>query len=68
MKIKVDEVNLRVTQKYPYTHRVELSADAMAADKVAPWLIENGIPHTKIGWGVYYMKKEHVSWLLLRWS
>jgi len=68
MKIKVKELAPFTTQRYPYTHRVEVSADALASDKVSAWLNENKIPHSQIGWGVYYLRKDHVSWLVLRWS
>ena len=68
MNIKVTEVIPQVSKKYPYTHRVEVSADALASDKVSAWLNENSIPHTQIGWGVYYLRKDHMTWLILRWS
>lgn len=65
MEIKVEEVDFHV---YPYTHRVEVFADALACDKVSGWMSENKIPYSRTGWGIYYMRKEHVAWLLLRWS
>jgi hypothetical protein len=65
MKIEVKEINPRPTQQYPYTHRVEVFA---AADKVSAWLKENKIAHTQTGWGVYYLGKDAVEWLMLRWS
>lgn len=68
MKIKVSEVIPWVSERYPYTHRVEVSADALASDKVSEWLNDNNIPHTQTGWGVYYLRKDAVPWLLLRWS
>jgi len=68
MNIKVTEVIPAVSQRYPYSHRVEVSADAFAADKVSSWMNANNIPYTSTSWGVYYMKKSDVEWLVLRWS
>jgi len=68
MKIKVNELILKVSQQYPYNYRVEVRADALASDKVTEWLNENAIPHCQIGWGVFYLEKKYVEWLLLRWS
>lgn len=68
MKIKVDEVCLHTSQRYPYTHRVEVNADARASDKVGAWLRENDIPHCQLGWGVFYLNKPNTEWLLMRWS
>ena len=68
MNIRVSEVIQKVTQMYPYTHRVEVNADAFASDKVSDWLRENDIPHCQIGWGVFYLNKPNTEWLLMRWS
>ena len=68
MKIKVSEVIPVTSQRYPYSHRVEVSADALASDKVSAWLKENSIPHTQTGWGVYYLNRACAEWLLMRWS
>ena len=68
MKIKVNEVAPVTRQRYPYSHRVEVYADALAHDKVSAWLEENSIPHTQTGWGVYYLNKPNTEWLLLKWS
>lgn len=68
MNIKINEVAPHVTKRYPYTHRVEVSADALAADKVRAWLDENEINYVSTSWGVYYLRKDHVEWLVLRWS
>ncbi len=68
MKIKVKDLGYKVSQQYPYTYRVEVSADAVASDKVSEWLKETEIPHTRANWGVFYMNKLGVECLLLRWS
>jgi hypothetical protein len=68
MKIEVKDLYFKLSQQYPYNYRVEVSADALAADKVSAWLKENSIPHTQTGWGVYYMNKPGVEWLLMRWA
>lgn len=68
MKIKVQEIIPRATERYPYTHRVEVDGDALAADKVSKWLMDNNIPHIKGPWGVYYLRQDHVVFLLLKWS
>lgn len=68
MKIKVDEVIPATSRRYPYSHRVEVSADALAADKVSEWLNENAIPHCQTKWGVFYLNKPNTEWLLLKWS
>lgn len=67
MIIDVKEINPRVTDRYPYTHRVEVKADAFAA-KVSSWLEDNEIPHVKGPWGIYYLNPVHTNLLLLRWS
>lgn len=68
MKIEVNELSSHGTERYPYTHRVKLSGDALASDKVSAWLKQNNIPHTQTGWGVYYLRKYAAEWLMLRWS
>ena len=68
MKVSITEIMPRGQNKYPYTHRVEVSADAFAADKITTWLRDTNIPHTQAGWRIYYLRKEHVEWLVLRWS
>lgn len=69
MKFEVEEINPRSTQKYPYTHRVRISGDALGKiSKISAWLDENKIPHTQCGWGVYYLRKDALEWLMLRWS
>jgi hypothetical protein len=69
MKIKVKDLGYKISQQYPYTYRVEVSADAIASDKVSAWLKETEIPHARgTNWGVFYMNKLGVECLLLRWS
>lgn len=68
MKIKVTEVIPVTSQRYPYSHRVEVYDDALASDKVSAWLEENSIPHTQTGWGVYYLNLANTEWLLMRWA
>jgi hypothetical protein len=68
MIINTNQVNLTISKRYPYDYRVEVLGDPYSGDKVSDWLEENKIPHTTTGWGVYYMQKEHVSWLILRWA
>ena len=68
MKIHVSRVAPAVTKKYPYTHRVEVSADALAADKVRAWLDETGFQYVSTSWGVYYLDPKATGMLLLRWS
>ena len=67
MNIEVKKILTRPTERFPYTHRVEVSADALASDKVSEWLNENKIPHTQTGWGIFYLNKANTEWLLLRW-
>ena len=68
MNIDVTEIIPRASERYPYTHRVEVSADALASDKVSKWLMDNNIPHTKGPWGVFYMSKDDLAFLMLKWS
>lgn len=68
MKIRVDQVAPIVTQRYPYTHRVEVSGDTRAADKVVAWLEQTGFGYTTTSWGVYYLGPKATAALLLRWS
>lgn len=68
MKLDIKEIILRESEQHPYSHRVEVSADALASDKVSAWLEENSIPHTQTGWGIFYMKKKHVQWMILKWA
>lgn len=68
MKIDVKRINLREDSRYPYSYRVEVSADALASDKVSAWLAEAEVPHTQTGWGVFYMKHEDVVMLTLKFG
>ena len=68
MNIVITEILPAASKQYPYTHRVEVSADALASDKVSEWLDKNDIPHTQTGWGVYYLNKKYATMLTLRWS
>lgn len=65
MQIKVTEVIPIVSERYPYSHRVEVSGDSV---NVSTWLDENHIPYVTTDWGVYYLRSDHVNWLLLKWS
>lgn len=68
IKIKVKDLGYIPTKQYPYTYRVELSGEVMDAVEVTDWLHDNEIPHTQTSWGVFYLNKQNVEWLLLRWS
>lgn len=68
MKIDITQLDLVSTRRYPYTHRVEVSGDALAADKVSTWLQENDIQYIPMSWGVYYLQKKDLTMFLLRWS
>jgi hypothetical protein len=68
MKLDIKEIILREGEQYPYSHRVEVSADAFVPIKIAKWLEENSIPHTQTAWNVFYMNKKNTEWLILRWS
>lgn len=68
MNIDVKQLSLKVTSDYPYTHRVQVSGDATAADKVTAWLKESEISYCGVGWGVYYLDPKATDMLVLRWS
>lgn len=69
MKIKVDEVAPVVSQRYPYTHRVEVTASADHTIKqVTEWLDSTKINYVSTGWGVFYLGPQDTSTFLLRWS
>jgi hypothetical protein len=68
MKFKITEVIPAASQRYPYTHRLEVYADALAADKVSAWLQENDAQYVPMGWGVYYLRKKDLTMFLLKWS
>jgi hypothetical protein len=66
MNIDVKQLSLKVSDRYPYTHRVQVSGDA--ADKVTTWLKESEIPHYNPVWGVFYLDPTATNMLVLRWS
>ena len=68
MNIDVKQLSLKVTPRYPYTHRVQVSGDATAADKVTAWLKESEINYCGMGWGIYYLDSRATNMLVLRWS
>jgi hypothetical protein len=73
MQIKVNQIIQAASERYPYTHRVELLSDNHTEhwinnNTVSDWLNENSIPHTQTGRGVFYLNSEDTSWLLLRWT
>jgi len=68
MNIDVKQLSLKVSDRYPYTHRVEVKADAFAADKVKRWLDESEISYVNPFWGVYYLDSKATNMLVLRWS
>ena len=68
MNIRIDQVAPRVSQKYPFTHRVQVDGDAIASDRVSTWLKECNIEYVQTGWGVYYLGPADTELLLLRWS
>lgn len=68
MNIEVKQIELRESDRYPYTHRVQVEYDAMDDDEVGKWLREQEIPHTQTGWGIFYLNKANTEWLILRWS
>ena len=68
MKIEVKDLGYQGSQRYPYTHRVQVSGDALGSDKVSAWLRHNELAHTLVGWGVFYVNRPTLQWLLLRWS
>ncbi len=68
MKIKVTDLGYTPTKQYPYTYRAEVSGEVMDALDVSNWLNDNKIPYTQTAWGVFYLNKQNIEWLLLRWS
>jgi hypothetical protein len=68
MNIKIATVAPVVTQKYPYTHRIQVMEDVEAVIQVSAWLRQNDIDHVSTSPGVYYVDSQAASWLLLRWS
>lgn len=68
MNIDVKQLSLKTTSHYPFTHRVEVKADAFAADKVRQWLEESEISFVNPVWGVYYLDPKATNMLVLRWS
>jgi hypothetical protein len=71
MNIETKQIMHSTSSRYPYDYRVEVlgdPGDPLSDDKVSDWLEENDIPYTQTGYGVYYMKEQHVAMLLLRWS
>ena len=68
MKIKVDEVAPVVSQRYPYTHRVEITANAdCITNQVVEWLDSAEINYVSTSWGVFYLGPQDTAMLLLRW-
>lgn len=68
MKIKVNEVAPIVSQRYPYTHRVEITANTdRITNQVSEWLDSTGINYVSPSWGVFYLGPQDTSMLLLRW-
>jgi hypothetical protein len=52
-----------------YTHRVNVYDTNLSEERmVTEWMNERNIPHTKPGFGVFYLNEKHVSLFLLRWS
>lgn len=68
MNIRVDEVAPGVSDKYPYTHRVEIG-DLEGYVKVLDWINANDISACVIGHSqAIYLNTQSTEWLLLRWS
>jgi hypothetical protein len=55
------------SQRYPYTHRIELPTDLVVRENIKDWLHENNIPVTIAGSGLY-IREEWVAFFLLRWK
>lgn len=69
MKIKIEKVIPYITERYPYTHRVEVLAQSDEhIEGITDWLNQNNLDHVSMSWGVYYVGPQTASWLLLRWS
>jgi hypothetical protein len=67
VKIRVDEVCQRVTQMYPYTHRVEIG-DLVDYEKVMGWINENNIGACAMTQSqAIYLNQQNTEWLLMRW-
>lgn len=67
MKIFAQPLPRNKVTTYPYRVNVydtNLSEERM----VTEWLNESNIPHTKSGFGVFYLDEEHAGWLLLKWG
>lgn len=69
MKIKVNEVAPIVSQRHPYTHRVEITANAdRTINQVTEWLDFANINYVSTSWGVFYLGPQDTSTFLLRWA
>ena len=66
MNIDVKQLSLKVSDRYPYTHRVQVWGDA--ADKVTKWLKESEIRYSNPGWGVFYLDPNATNLLILKWK
>lgn len=68
MKLKVEQCNRQITEKYPYTHRIECEhlADYF---QILNWINANKMRVCAIDPSkTVYLNAEDTEWLLLRWS
>lgn len=67
MIIKITEVIPAVSQKYPFTHRVEPVCDQNKWEEINDWLENNNIACIAVGRAVY-LNPKNTALFSLRWS
>ena len=62
----VTQIISKPSERYPYTHRIQMPTDLSMKERIYDWLRGNQIPVTIAGDGLY-LREEYVSFFLLRW-
>lgn len=71
MKFRVTDLNIKVSPRYPYSHRIELIEYKFEEhDKLIQWIEEFKVPCCIVGTrsSVLYLNTRSLSLFLLKWS
>ena len=71
MTVSIEQVELRASERYPWTHRVAFNGDTVAYDQVNLWIQQQELPGVLmdlIQGAVFYTTKQTAVVCALRWS
>ena len=71
MTVSIQQVELRASERYPWTHRVDFDGDTVAYDQLEIWVQQQDLPGVLMDLrqgAAFYTNKQAATVCALRWS